>query len=157
MNPNRGHSHLFPNFWSSWYDILIQYQSGELCTHWMVHACDCCVSHVCQWIVPSVGTFMSCAKCWDEQCFLVLGVRSFDGTHSVKEFSITSTNFPHSLINIFSVVSPIICNCRSIWHSHELVSRENVGRNQSKTSFFQVQLVTCCDLLFFFSKLSYIP
>ena len=43
-------------------------------------------------------------RCRDEQCFLDLLVALI---HSVKEFSITFTNFPHSLISMFSVTISI--------------------------------------------------
>ena len=49
---------------------------------------------------------MNSAKCQEEQCFLVLDLRYFGGPNlQGKGISITftCTNFPHSLIGIFSV------------------------------------------------------
>ena len=62
--------------------------------------------------MPNVNTLTNSAKCWYfkwivpsvkvEKCFLDLLVALI---HGVKKFSNTFTNFPHSLIGIFSVVT----------------------------------------------------
>jgi hypothetical protein len=68
--------------------------------------------------MPSASSLVNSAKCWyfhaklcrDEQCFLDLLVALI---HSLKEISITFTNFPHSLIGIFSVVAT------SLWQNDD--------------------------------------
>jgi hypothetical protein len=104
--------------WSFILDVLRK----SVCM-WLVHpTCLSTKSAKCgyfEWLVSSVGALMPSAQI--NKCFLDLLVALI---HSVKEVNITFTNFPHSLIGIFSVVEstwandigiPKLCVCVCVW------------------------------------------
>ena len=75
--------------------------------------------------MPSAGTLsVNSAKCQDEQCFLDFNLVAL--VHSVKEVSITFTDFPPSVIGTISV--PLIVQSHDI---HALRSFDDIPIEKS--------------------------
>ena len=78
---------------------------------------------VCLWLVCATCLSMNRVKYQVDQCFLNLLVALI---HSVKEFRTTFTNFPHSLISIFSVAIWVVS---TIWKSYGQFLASNMSKH----------------------------